>query len=239
MTDLADVTDLADLAELELADLAPDADELALLGRQFETAEPTEILRWATDRFGDELILASSFENAVLIDLAVGVKPDIEVLFLDTQYHFAETLWFVEEVRRRYRLNLRVEKPRVQPDNRWQLDVNDCCRLRKVEPLTRALAGKRAWITGLRRDDGPSRANAPIVAWDAARQLVKVNPLATWTALDMAAYEATHGLPVNPLVDRGYPSIGCWPCTKPVADGEDPRSGRWAGLGKTECGLHL
>ena len=227
MTDLADRTAIV-----------PDLAELQDLSREFETAEPTDILRWATDRFGDDLILASSFENAVLIDLAASVKPDIEVLFLDTQYHFAETLWFVEEVRRRYGLNLRVETPLAQPDNRWQVDVNDCCRVRKVEPLTRALAGKQAWVTGLRRDDGPSRANAPIISWDAVRRLVKVNPLATWTALDLAAYEAAHGLPVNPLVERGYPSIGCWPCTKPVADGADPRSGRWSGLGKTECGLH-
>jgi phosphoadenosine phosphosulfate reductase len=160
------------------------------------------------------------------------------VLFLDTQYHFAETLWFVEEVRRRYDLNLRVMKPLVEPDNLWQLDVAGCCGARKVEPLNRALEGKLAWVTGLKRSDAPTRAAAPIVSWDAGRGLVKVNPLANWTDADIAAYALERELPVNPLAERGYPSIGCWPCTKPVAPGEDPRSGRWSGLDKTECGLH-
>jgi len=169
----------------------------------------------------------------------VSVKPDLEVLFLDTQYHFAETLWFVEEVRARYDLNLTVVKPLAAADNRWQLDVGGCCQVRKVEPLERGLAGKLAWLTGLQRDDAPTRANTPIVAWDEARQMVKVNPLATWTADDLAAYTIERELPVHPLAERGYPSIGCWPCTRPVAPGEDPRSGRWAGLGKTECGLHV
>lgn len=217
--------------------------ELADVSRRFERAAPAEIVAWAVDRFGrggdNALTVACSFEDAVLVDIVAGVKPDIEVLFLDTQYHFAETLWFVEELRRRYDLNLRVMEPRVEPDNRWQRDVTSCCGVRKVEPLNRALAGKSAWITGLKRVDAPTRANAPIVSWDLGRGLVKVNPLATWTALDLSVYTAEHGLPVHPLAERGYPSIGCWPCTKPVPPGEDPRSGRWAGLDKTECGLHV
>lgn len=216
----------------------PDLAELAAVSDQFERAAPGVIIAWAVERFGDDLTLASSFEDAVLIDLAVAENPDIEVLFLDTQYHFAETLWFVEELRVRYALNLRVMEPLVVPDNRWQRDVSSCCGVRKVEPLNRALAGKRAWITGLKRVDAPTRATAPIVSWDPGRRLVKVNPLATWTGLDMALYAAEHQLPANPLAERGYPSIGCWPCTKPVAPGEDPRSGRWSGLDKTECGLH-
>ena len=213
-------------------------DELAAVSDRFERAAPTEIIQWAVDRFGDSLTVASSFEDGVLIDLAVSVKPEIEILFLDTQYHFAETLWFVEELRRRYGLNLKVMQPQVEPDNRWQRDVSSCCGVRKVEPLNRGLAGKQAWITGLKRVDAPTRANAPIVSWDAARGMVKVNPIATWTGLDLAVYAAEHDLPTNPLTERGYPSIGCWPCTKPVRPGEDPRSGRWAGLDKTECGLH-
>ncbi len=216
-----------------------DGDELAAAAEGFERAAPATIIHWAADRFGDSLTVASSFEDAVLIHLAVSVKPDIEILFLDTQYHFAETLWFVEEVRRRYDLNLKVMEPLVEPDNRWQRDVTACCGVRKVEPLNRGLAGKDAWITGLKRVDAPTRANAPIVSWDAPRGMVKVNPLATWTPLDLALYAAEHHLPANPLVERGYPSIGCWPCTKPVAPGEDPRSGRWTGLEKTECGLHV
>ncbi len=217
--------------------------DLTAVSEAFETAAPSAVIAWAIDNYasagaGDGVAVACSFEDAVLIDLAVSVKPDIEILFLDTQYHFAETLWYVEELRRRYDLNLRVLSPLVEPDNRWQADVAGCCGARKVEPLNRALAGKRAWITGLKRVDAPTRAAAPIVSWDDARGLVKVNPLATWTPLDLAVYAAERQLPANPLMERGYPSIGCWPCTKPVAPGEDPRSGRWSGLDKTECGLH-
>lgn len=220
------MTDLADRLDLES------------VSARFERAAPATIIEWAVAEFGDDITVASSFEDGVLPHLAASVKPDIEILFLDTQYHFAETLWFVEELRRRYGLNIRVMTPQVRPDNLWQTDVAGCCAVRKVEPLNRGLAGKAAWITGVKRSDAPTRANAPIVSWDAARSMVKVNPLATWTPLDVEIYSAEHGLPVNPLVERGYPSIGCWPCTKPVAPGEDPRSGRWVGLDKTECGLH-
>ncbi len=214
------------------------AADLSAVSAGFERAAPQAVIGWAVEQFGDDLTVACSFEDAVLAHMAASVKPDVEILFLDTQYHFAETLWFVEEVRRRYDLNLRVIEPLVAPDNRWQTDVAGCCGVRKVEPLERALAGRRAWITGLKRVDAPTRANAPIVSWDEARAMVKLNPLANWTPLDLQIYAAEHGLPTNPLLERGYPSIGCWPCTKPVAPGEDPRSGRWAGLDKTECGLH-
>lgn len=223
----------------DAADLVPDPAELAAVSTRLEDAHPSTIIAWAVERLGDGLILASSFEDAVLIHLAVSVKPDVEVLFLDTQYHFAETLWFVEEVRSRYRLNLIVVEPLVEPDNLWQRNLEGCCQLRKVEPLARGLAGKAAWITGLKRVDSPTRANAPIVSWDAPRRMVKINPLATWTDADLAAYAADNELPANPLAERGYPSVGCWPCTRPVAPGEDPRSGRWAGSSKTECGLHV
>ncbi|HVM06292.1 MAG TPA: phosphoadenylyl-sulfate reductase [Acidimicrobiales bacterium] len=216
----------------------PDLAELAEVSAGLETRSAGAAVRWAYERFGDDLVLAASFQDAVLIDVAVEVAPRIEVVFLDTQYHFAETLWYVEELRRRYDLNLRVIEPLVEPDNRWRTDVEGCCGARKVEPLARALAGRAAWITGLRRTDAPTRANAPIVSWDVARSMVKVNPLAPWTDADMAGYVADHQLPVNPLTERGFPSIGCWPCTRPVMPGEDPRSGRWSGKGKTECGLH-
>lgn len=218
----------------------PDLAELAAESARLEAQPAGAAIAWAAERFGDELVIAGSFQDAVLIDIAEKVAPGIEVVFLDTQYHFAETLWFVEEVRKRYDLNLRVVRPLegVVPDNRWQTDVDGCCGVRKVEPLARALAGKAAWITGLRRVDAPTRATAPIVSWDLARSMVKVNPLAAWTDADMAAYIADHDLLVNPLTERNYPSVGCWPCTLPVAPGDDPRSGRWAGKDKTECGLH-
>jgi phosphoadenosine phosphosulfate reductase len=129
-------------------------------------------------------------------------------------------------------------EPLVPPDDLWQIDTDECCAMRKVEPLARALQGKEAWITGLRRSETPSRANAPIVGLDVGRGIVKVNPLATWTDLDMESYRRDHELPEHPLVAHGYPSIGCWPCTNPVRPGDDPRSGRWSATGKTECGLH-
>lgn len=218
----------------------PDLAELNAESARLETLSAGAAVKWAFDRFGSSLVIAGSFQDAVLIDIAEKAAPGIEVVFLDTQYHFAETLWFVEEVRRRYDLNLRVVSPLadVRPDNRWQADVEGCCGVRKVEPLARALAGKAAWITGLRRADAPTRAGAPIVSWDLARSMVKLNPLAAWTDDDMAGYIADHDLPVNPLTERSYPSVGCWPCTRPVAPGEDPRAGRWSGKDKTECGLH-
>ena len=132
-----------------------------------------------------------------------------------------------------------VVAPVVVPDNRWQADIEGCCQVRKVEPLARAIAGKQAWITGVRRADGPTRAGAPVAAYDIGRGLVKVNPLATLTDDDMALYVQLYDLPAHPLADKGYASIGCWPCTRPVAPGEDKRAGRWSGNAKTECGLHV
>jgi len=216
----------------------PSPAELAELSASFEHAPATRIIAWAADFHGDGLVLTSSFEDCVMLDLATRVVPDIDVVFLDTQYHFAETLWYVEKVRERYDLNLRVVRPNIDADDLWQSDVDKCCQLRKVEPLARALEGKTAWMTGLRRADSPSRADAPILSWNERFGLIKVNPLANWTDLDVHGYVRDHDLPRHPLNERGYPSIGCWPCTMPVADGDDPRSGRWAGTGKVECGLH-
>ena len=216
----------------------PDLDELAEISRRFESRPASAIVAWAYDRFGDDLVLAASFQDCVLIDIVYKTVPDVEVAFLDTQYHFAETLWFVEQVRARYDLNLTVMRPKATLDDLWHSDPDQCCRVRKVEPLERALKGKGAWMSGLRRDEGPTRASTPIVTFDVGRGLVKVNPLATWTDLDVSGYIKDHALPVHPLAERGYTSIGCWPCTRPVGDGEDARAGRWAGSDKTECGLH-
>lgn len=206
-----------------------------------ETMHPFEVLRWTFDTYGaDDVVVTASFEDAVLVHLAHSVAPNADIVLLDTQYLFAETLWYVEEMRKRFDLSLRVvsPQPEVVPDNLWQTDVEACCHVRKVEPLQRSMAGKAAWVTGVRRADGPSRANAPVVTFDIGRNIVKVNPLATWSDEEMALYAQMNDLPPNPLTERGYPSIGCWPCTRPVAPGEDKRGGRWSGLEKTECGLH-
>jgi phosphoadenosine phosphosulfate reductase len=211
--------------------------ELASLNEAFETAPASAVIRWAVETFGDGLVLAASFEDVVLIDLATKVAPGIEVIFLDTEAHFPETLAFVDDVRARYDLNLTVTKPGPEAAAH-PCGSEQCCQFRKVAPLRRAVQGNRAWLTSLKRDDGPTRADAPIVSWDAAFGLVKVNPLATWTNADISSYLADHDLPVHPLVSQGYLSIGCAPTTRPVAEGEDPRAGRWAGLDKSECGLH-
>lgn len=204
-----------------------------------EDAHPLEILRWAGRTYGDGIVVTASFGDAVLVHLVSRAIPDAEIVLLDTGYLFAETEWFADHVRDRYRLNLRTVHPSPDAESdQWMTDPDACCRARKVEPLERVLAGKTAWITGLRRADGPSRARTPIVHRDLLRAVTKISPLATWTDEDVTRYTAREGLPEHPLADRGYPSIGCWPCTRPVADGADPRSGRWAGSDKTECGLH-
>ena len=207
-----------------------------------DTRHPADVLRWAADQFGTAgLVVTASFEDAVLVHLAATAVPGIEIVLLDTQYLFAETQWLVDEMQRRFDINLTVVRPLpdVVPDNRWQTDMEGCCQVRKVEPLARAIAGRQAWVTGVRRADGPTRANAPIAAYDIGRGLVKINPLATWTDDDMALYAQLNELPSHPLADKGYASIGCWPCTRPVAPGEDKRAGRWSGSAKTECGLHV
>jgi phosphoadenosine phosphosulfate reductase len=226
------------VSEIRVTEQPLSTEDLALVSKEFETAPAGTVVRWAHAEFGGSLVLAASFEDIVLIDIATKVNPAIEVIFLDTQAHFPETLEFVEEVRARYGLNLTVTKPGPEAAA-YPCGTDQCCQYRKVEPLRRALDGKRAWLTSLRRTDGPTRANAPIVSWDASFGLVKINPLVTWTDGDIASYLADHALPVHPLVPRGYLSIGCAPTTRPVADGEDPRAGRWAGLDKSECGLHV
>jgi phosphoadenosine phosphosulfate reductase len=213
------------------------AEDLALVNKRFEGAPASSIIGWAVDTFGDSLALAASFEDIVLIDLATKAAPGIEIVFLDTEAHFPETLAFVESIRARYDLNLTVTRPGPEAAAH-PCGSEQCCQFRKVEPLRRALAGKDAWMTSLKRSDGPTRASAPIVSWDATFGLMKVNPLATWTDDDIASYLADHELPAHPLVSRGYRSIGCAPTTRPVAIGEDPRAGRWSGLDKSECGLH-
>jgi phosphoadenosine phosphosulfate reductase len=211
--------------------------EFAARSAEFETAPAGKVLMWAVERFGSKVSLACSFQDCVIIDLAVRADPGIEVLFLDTGFHFDETLSFVEEIRARYDLNLRVVRPGPEAEA-WPCGTQRCCELRKVAPLERALEGREAWVTGLKRCDAPTRADTPIVAYESSRGLVKINPLATWTDADVDNYIRDHSLPLHPLVAKAYLSIGCAPTTRPVGAGEDPRAGRWAGSDKTECGLH-
>jgi phosphoadenosine phosphosulfate reductase len=213
-------------------------EDLADLSIEFERLPASKIIQWAVDNFAPHLSLAASMTDAVLIDLAVKVDPSIEVVFIDTGYHFPETLDTVEQVRRRYGLNLKMMTVPLHDEELWKVDAENCCSAVKVGQMDRALAGKTAWMAGLRRSEADSRVKAPIVARD-LRGLVKVNPIATWTDEDVRGYVQDHDVIVNPLVLEGYPSIGCMPCTVKPSDPADPRSGRWAGRDKTECGLHV
>lgn len=218
---------------------APDGlvEELQAVDARLASAPPSKAVEWAVAEFGSKLVLAASFQDVVLIDLAVKVDPRIEVVFLDTEAHFPETLAFVEVIRDRYDLNLTITHPGPEAE-RWPCGSARCCELRKVAPLREVLAEKAAWLTALKRSDAPTRAAAPVVGWDSGFGLVKVNPMATWTDADIEGYLADHGLPAHPLVSQGYHSIGCAPTTRPTSAGEDPRAGRWSGTDKTECGLH-
>ncbi|MCC2032572.1 phosphoadenylyl-sulfate reductase [Microbacterium allomyrinae] len=210
-------------------------------------ASPAEVVAWVARNFGaDAAAVACSMADAALPHLVAEHLPGVDVLFLDTGYHFAETRFTRDEVGRV--LDVRIvdvlpEQTVAEQDAEFGAKLHDrdpalCCERRKVGPLKDALGGYELWFTGVRRDEAPTRTNTPLVAWDERNGLVKVNPLASWTFDDLLDYAGAHQVPVNLLVSNGYPSIGCEPCTKPVAPGEDPRSGRWAGLSKTECGLH-
>jgi len=224
---LLDVPRTQDLTEGALADL----------NAKFDRASAGDIVEWAVSRFHPQLCLTASMTDAVLIDIATKVEPSIEVVFIDTGYHFPETLQTVELVRKRYGLNLRIMTVPPEPVPVWKSDPANCCTFSKVAQLERALAGKSAWMSGLRRQEASTRTDSPIVGRD-RRGLVKVNPIANWTDLDVAGYIADHDVPVNPLLNKGYTSIGCWPCTSKVEPGADPRSGRWVGHAKTECGIN-
>lgn len=210
-------------------------------------ADALTVLRWAVDEFGDRLCVAASMADGALPYLASQAKPGIDVLFLDTGYHFAETIGTRDAVAAMYPVNVLNVRPRqsveeqdAQYGERLHERAPDrCCALRKTEPLRDSLAPYHAWVTGLRRDEAVTRANIGVVEWDERWGLVKVNPLAAWSFDDLNSYLAEHNLLVNPLTTEGYPSIGCAPCTRKVLPGQDIRSGRWAGLAKTECGLHI
>ena len=212
--------------------------EMADQSAAFETAPAGLVVAWAIERFGSKMALSCSFQEAVLIDIAVAVDPDIEVIFLDTGSHFDETLEYVETIRSRYNLNLTVTSP-VDGADDHPCGTAQCCEFRKVRPLRQALSGKDAWVTGLKRSDAATRRHAPIVSYDESWSMVKINPLATWTHQDLVGYAEDHGIPQHPLRSAGYHSIGCAPTTRPVGEGEDLRAGRWADSDKVECGLHI
>jgi phosphoadenosine phosphosulfate reductase len=212
--------------------------EMAEQSVVFETAPAGLIVAWAVERFGPKLAISSSFQEAVLIDIAVAVDPTIEVVFLDTGSHFEQTLEYVETVRARYGLNLTIAQPVAGAEDH-PCGTSQCCEFRKVRPLRKALAGKDAWFTGLKRSDAATRRHVPIVAYDDSWGMVKINPLATWTHQDLVGYAEDHRIPQHPLRAEGYLSIGCAPTTRPVVEGDDLRSGRWADSDKVECGLHL
>lgn len=200
-----------------------------------DDASAEYILTWAIERFFPDIAVACSMQDSVVVDIAWRIEPRIEVFFLETGFHFPETLETAERLRTRYDLNLVAVPPVENPAVYSRDGVEACCAARKVIPMNRHLAGRRAWVSGLRRAESSTRKDAHALEWDAKRGLVKVNPIVAWSDEAVAAYIAEHDLIVNPLLAQGYGSVGCWPCTQP---GEG-RAGRWAGLDKTECGLHV
>ena len=215
-------------------------------GRELEGAPAERIIEWAAETFGSRFCVTSSFADAVLAHLASRVVPGIEVIFLDTGLHFPETLRVRDQVTKTIPVTVRSIRPTLtvgQQDGEYgprlfSRDPDSCCAMRKVEPLQKALAEYDAWAAGLRRDESPSRARTPVVHFEYAREKVKVNPLAAWTQSDVDDYIARYQVPVNQLLNQGYGSVGCWPCTRRTLPGEDARAGRWAMFDKTECGLH-
>ncbi|WP_312111336.1 phosphoadenylyl-sulfate reductase [Brevibacillus reuszeri] len=223
-------------------------EELQVWADLLEAKSPQEVLVKAVENYAGGLVLASSFgaEDVVLIDMLHNLAPTIPVFYLDTNKHFEETYATRNKLQERYGTKFIQVLPKMTLDEQarehgeklWEKDPHLCCQIRKVEPLQRVLSGYQAWITGIRREQSPTRANAKKVEWDGKFDLVKFNPLADWTDGQVWEYIHAHDVPYNPLHDNHYPSIGCSVCTKAVQPGQDPRAGRWAGFAKTECGLH-
>jgi phosphoadenosine phosphosulfate reductase len=222
--------------------------ELATVaGRELEGKPAEEIVAWAVETFGERFCVTSSFADAVLAHVVSRVAPGVDVVFLDTGLHFAETLRVRDVVQRTLPVTVRSIRPQLtvkEQDEKfgprlYARSPDECCDLRKVEPLERGLANYDAWAAGLRRDESPTRANTPVVGFDVNRGKVKVSPLAAWNQADVDQYISRHNVPVNTLLRQGYGSVGCWPCTRRTPPGEDPRAGRWPMFDKSECGLHL
>jgi phosphoadenosine phosphosulfate reductase len=238
------------MSSCSVADPASDVDAVRRLaeraGRDLDGASALEILRWADEQFGAEWCVTSSMADAVVPHLASQVHPGIDVVFVDTGYHFAETIGTRDAVAATLPVTVKTVAPRqsvAQQDasfgvRLYERNPDQCCALRKVTPLRQALKGYRAWASGLRRDEAITRSEVQVVEWDARRSMVKINPIAAWTQDDVDRYIADNAVLVNPLLSDGYGSVGCAPCTRRIAPGEDPRAGRWAGTNKIECGLH-
>ncbi len=246
-----DVNVRADRTDIEPAAAEPPDELLAELKQangDLETATPQEILRWAVERFAPRFTMATAFgpEGMVLIHMLAAIAPDTPIFNLDTGYQFAETLELRERVRQRYGIEVEMKRPaqsvaQYEAENGgpvYRSDPDRCCRDRKIRVLYESIVGMRAWASAIRRDQSADRAQAPLVGWDRKFQLVKVSPLANWTKKHVWDMILEHDIPYNPLHDQGYPSVGCWPCTRAIALGEDERAGRWSGFQKTECGLH-
>jgi phosphoadenylyl-sulfate reductase (thioredoxin) len=224
-------------------------EDIRRAAEQLETASPTEILGWAADQFAPRLVFATSLgiEDCIVTDLIARARLPIALFTLDTGLLFPESYALWTRIQDRYGISIKAVKPahtveeqaRREGPALWEREPDRCCDLRKMQPLQAVLAGYDAWITAIRRDQTPERATAPAVGWDGRFGLVKINPLVRWTSAEVRAYVTEHQVPYNPLHDQNYPSIGCMPCTSQVLPGEDPRSGRWRGKEKTECGLHL
>ncbi|MCY3780711.1 MAG: phosphoadenylyl-sulfate reductase [Chloroflexi bacterium] len=216
---------------------------------EFENAGPTDILSWASETYGDKLAIVTSFQPTGIVTLHMlqNIAPHTPVLTLDTGLLFPETQDLIDALEQRFDLDLRRIKPRQTPkqqardygDRLWERNPDRCCHIRKTIPLRDALVGFDAWITGLRRDQSALRSNIPVLSRDYSSGLVKIAPFANWSEAEVWGYIRNHDLPYNPLHDMGYPSIGCWTCTKAVSSADDRRSGRWANRSKTECGIHI
>jgi phosphoadenosine phosphosulfate reductase len=230
-----------------------DPEVLARTSSQLETATPGQILQWGMETFGPKLTMATAFgaEGCALIAMIAGIRDatglTVDIFNLDTGYQFPQTLALRERILQKYGIEVRfVRASETVSDMEarfggpiYKTDSDQCCHIRKIVPMEDAVKGFDAWITAIRREQTPERANQPIVGSDAKFDLVKINPLANWTKQQVWDYIHENGVPTNPLHEQGFPSIGCWPCTRPVQAGEDERSGRWAGSAKRECGLHL
>lgn len=236
-----DLRAIAAEAEQRFGELETRPEYQGHLGR---VALSREVVAWAHQAFGDDVTAASSMGDEVLVELIAQTEPDLDVFFLDTGFHFQETIDTRDHYAGRVRLRTVLPLLTVEEQNRehgerlFDRDPDRCCAIRKVEPLNRALTGRHAWITGMRRVDAPTRTDITLVGWDDKGGMVKINPIAAWDDDDVDRFAFEEDVFLNPLRERGYPSIGCAPCTRPVAKGEDPRAGRWAGKNKTECGLH-
>lgn len=228
-----------------------DAWQLAFFSRlnhRLEHASAQEILQWAMEDFGQGLSIGTAFgaSGMALIHMALGINPDVDIFYVDTGYFFPETLALIDRAQRYFQRPFRRVTPEQTVEQQEQThgpalyreDPDKCCHLRKVLPMEKALRDSTAWVSALRRDQSPTRANTPVLRWNEKHGVVKVAPLIHWTEEDVWAYVHQHNIPYNELHDQNYPSIGCWPCTRAVQPGEDLRAGRWAGLNKTECGLH-